>query len=96
MLSTPHIVKHGLHVCARFLLFYTFLPDKQLSVRPNVGGSCCAALAGDQVELEKGPSEITEKAPTRAFSCLKAATSAFPFKTLLRHYPNRALTPRYK
>merc|ERR1719410_2590082 len=34
---------------ARFLLFYTFLPDKQLSVRPNVGGSCCAALAGDQL-----------------------------------------------
>ena len=33
---------------------------------------------------------ITEKAPTRAFSWLKAATTAFTFKTLLR----RALTPR--
>ena len=34
---------------------------------------------------------ITEKAPTWAFSWLKAPTSAFTFKTLLRHY---ALTPR--
>ena len=29
---------------------------------------------------------ITEKAPTRYFSWLKAATTAFTFKTLLRHY----------
>ena len=29
---------------------------------------------------------ITEKAPTRAFTWLKAATTAFTFKTLLRHY----------
>ena len=36
---------------------------------------------------------ITEKAPTRAFSWLKAATTAFAFKTLLRHYAKRALTP---
>ena len=35
-----------------------------------------------------------EKAPTRAFSWLKAPTSAFTFKTLLRHYAKRALTPR--
>ena len=37
---------------------------------------------------------ITEKAPTRAFSWLKAATTAFTFKTLLRHYAKQALTPR--
>ena len=36
---------------------------------------------------------ITEKAPTKAFSCLKAPTSAFTFKTLLRHYAKQALTP---
>ena len=35
---------------------------------------------------------ITEKAPTRAFSWLKAATTAFTFKTLLRHYAKQALT----
>ena len=37
---------------------------------------------------------ITEKAPTRAFSWLKAATTAFTFKTLLRHYAKQALIPR--
>ena len=37
---------------------------------------------------------IMEKAPTRAFSWLKAATTDFTFKTLLRHYAKRALTPR--
>ena len=36
---------------------------------------------------------ITEKAPTRAFSWLKVATSAFTFKTLLRHYAKRVFTP---
>ena len=37
---------------------------------------------------------ITEKAPIRAFSWLKAATTAFTFKTLLRHYAKKVLTPR--
>ena len=37
---------------------------------------------------------ITEKASTRAFSWLKAPTSAFTFKTLLRHYAKQTLTPR--
>ena len=37
---------------------------------------------------------ITEKAPTRAFSWVTAPTSALTFKTLLRHYAKRALTPR--
>ena len=39
---------------------------------------------------------ITENAPTRAFSWLKAATTAFTFKTVLRYYSNskHALTPR--
>ena len=37
---------------------------------------------------------ITEKAPTRAFSWLKATTTAYTFKTLLRHYAKRALTQR--
>ena len=32
---------------------------------------------------------ITEKAPTRAFSWLKAATTAFTFETLLSHYAKR-------
>ena len=36
---------------------------------------------------------ITEKAPTRAFSWLNAATTAFTFKTLLRHYANQTARP---
>ena len=35
---------------------------------------------------------ITEKAPTKAFCWLKAPTSTFTFKTLLRHYAKQALT----
>ena len=34
------------------------------------------------------------KGLTRAFSWLKVAATAFTFKTLLRHYAKRALTPR--
>ena len=37
---------------------------------------------------------ITKKAPTRAFSWLKAPTSAFTFKTLLRHNAKRVSTVR--
>ena len=37
---------------------------------------------------------ITVKAPARSFSWLKAATTAFTFKTLLRHYAKEPLTPR--
>ena len=37
---------------------------------------------------------ITGKAPASAFSWLKVPTSAFTFKTLLRHYAKPALTPR--
>ena len=58
---------------------------------------------GDEAEvvLQNDPSvpqlvvcTIMEKAPTRAFSWLKVPTSAFTFKTLLRHYVELALTPR--
>ena len=50
------------------------------------------------VELSTNLQEVSqcpEKAPTRAFSLLKAATTAFTFKTLLiRHFAKQALTPR--
>ena len=32
--------------------------------------------------------------PTMTFSWLKAPTSAFTFKTILRHYATQALTPQ--
>ena len=69
------------------------------------GVSCWAALPGDgssslvQTSAADDPMvshsvfTITEKAPTRAFSLLKAPTSAFTFKTLLRHYANQPAHP---
>ena len=49
------------------------------------------------VITEKAPTReiiiIISLAPTRAFSWLKAATTAFTFKILLRRYAKRALTP---
>ena len=58
-----------------------------------VGCSICSSAANRSIGSTTGCT-ITEKAPTRAFSWLKAPTSAFTFKTLLRHYAKRALTPR--
>ena len=57
--------------------------------------------AGEQRTLDRAFNEFAkvpqsrrrQKAPTRAFSWLKAPTSAFTFMTLLRHYAKRALTP---
>ena len=43
--------------------------------------------------INRGSCTITEKANSKAFSWLKAHTSAFTFKTLLRHYAKWALTP---
>ena len=61
--------------------------------------SVSTVKVGGEVETSASKSSIrrfviTEKAPTRAFSWLKAPTSAFTFKTLLRNYAKRALTPR--
>ena len=71
-------------------------PLKCLSLCPFV----CPLPSARQVRWGHGNNEairrfvITEKAPTRAFSWLKAATTAFTIKTLLRHYAKRALTAR--
>ena len=52
------------------------------------------------VELETKVAEVTptftimEEVPTEAFIWLKVPTGAFTFKTLLRHYAKRMLTPR--
>ena len=50
--------------------------------------------AADDPSVSQSVFTIKEKPPTRAFSWLKAATTAFTFRTLLRHYAKRALTPR--
>ena len=56
--------------------------------------SDCRVAAGDMVSRASNEGytkvrddfTITEKTPTRAFSWLKAPTSTFIFKTLLRHW----------
>ena len=58
------------------------------------GESCNLRLDGFLTSASKSCIRrfvITEKAPTRAFSWLKETTTAFTFKTLLRHYAKRAL-----
>ena len=42
----------------------------------------------------QSPLELLTINTTRAFSWLKPPTTAFTFKTLLRHYAKQALTPR--
>ena len=48
-----------------------------------------------QTKIREVSQSQTEKAPNKAFSWLKVATTAFSFKTLLRHYAKLALTPQY-
>ena len=50
---------------------------------PAAGASNCADTSAWKSSIQRFI--ITEKAPTRAFSWLKAATAAFTFKTHLRH-----------
>ena len=56
----------------------------------NIEGYRDSAFPGDSAADDPSVSQsvftITEKATTRVFSWLKAPTSAFTFKTLLRHY----------
>ena len=48
-------------------------------------GAICHLLNASAPSVPQPVCTITEKAPSRAFSWLKAPTSAFTFKTLLRH-----------
>ena len=66
----------------------------QCKVRDRVLCWCCIVFLLELWTINRWSCTITEKAPTRAFSWLKAATTAFTFKTLLRHYAKQALTPR--
>ena len=52
----------------------------------------CQVQVAPQIRRSIWRFVITEKAPTRAFSKLKAPTSAFTFKTLFRHYAKCPLT----
>ena len=92
-----------------FNSFNLYQPDTDTTAaNPTLAGQCVQVRAGEVVFAECSLLRcrysaskssirrfvITEKAPTRAFSWLKATTTAFTFKTLLRHYAQRALTPQ--
>ena len=77
--SVHSLVEHGADIEA--MDTYGFTPLLRISAANRSIGSTTGCTC-----------TITEKAPTRAFSWLKAATTAFTFKTLLRHYAKRALT----
>ena len=69
----------------------SLLDPQQLNCLKSAGnliGILCALL----IRAANDPSvfTITEKAAPRAFSWLKVPTSAFTFKTLLRHYAKEA------
>ena len=71
---------------------------EEITAHPRLKvGPWCSSWTWDQLSASKRSIRrfvITKKAPTRAFSWLKAPTSAFTLKTLLRHYAKRTLTPR--
>ena len=86
-----------------FIVFYPWLFWQLIHIVVNVRcmwwkwwGIWCLVLSAG-ISASKSSIQrfvIMEKAPTRAFSWLKAATTAFTFKTLLRHYAKRALSPQ--
>ena len=70
------------------------LPISQLSISGWSRVRCSREISELELEIQTKAIRrfvIMEKAPTRAFSWLKAATTAFTFKTLLRHYAKRSL-----
>ena len=77
---------HGLGGAGTWVEFFNH--EDMRDTRDRWAGSTSASKSSIQRFV------ITEKAPTRAFSWLKAGTTAFTFKTLLRYYAKQALTPR--
>merc|ERR1712155_336972 len=75
----------------------TALEMLQANLPPTLAKSQVSSVRNSAVKRSIGSTTgciITEKDPTRAFSWLKAATTAFTFKTLLRHIAKQALTPQ--
>ena len=79
----------------RYEVTYSQHQDRSLTILDVTRAEELRPLTEDSSEQETSASKrsirrflITEKAPSRAFFWLKAATTAFTFKTLLRHYDN--------
>ena len=61
------------------------------SIQGLVARLDCVEVSASKMSIRRFV--ITEKALTRAFSWLKAATTAFTFKALLRNYANQSAHP---
>ena len=99
--SSPLVTRHMLHCRSarpRRAKPSGHCKHYKLCRDPNIINCCRAPPQLHQSELvlktiNRLSCTITEKDPTRAFSWLKVATTAFTFKNLLRHYAKQALTP---
>ena len=67
--------------------------DRSIPIGTDGCRSCSCRLVLQKVASEGYP-KVCNHGEGPSFSWLKAATTAFTFKTLLRHYAKRALTPR--
>ena len=70
-----------------------FTLDNEGVCLPSPGSALFCAVLYSAPSVPQLVFTITEKAPTRAFSWLKAPTSAFTFKTYIRHYANQPARP---
>ena len=75
---------------ADYLLLLLFPVLRVFCLRDNFLLCWCECSSASKRSIRRFV--ITEKAPTRAFSWLKAATTALTYKTLLRHYAKQMLT----
>ena len=73
---------------------WTHRPSRSPALGQDIILQCLNTVSSSASKSSIRRFVITEKAPTRAFSWLKAASTAFTFKTLVRHYAKWALTPR--
>ena len=96
-LATLSCIADGGHFLCLFVLYLEFNCRHFLSplpFSPHLWADTVHTSAANRSIGSTAGCTITEKAPTRALSWLKAATTAFTFKMLLRHYAKRALTPQ--
>ena len=90
-----HDIPPGSHCTLCTVLYCTVLYCTLCySRQPPTHLSCCGSDRNSALKSSIRRFVITEKAPTRAFSWFKAATTTFTLRTLLRHYSKQALTPR--
>ena len=93
-ITTIYMIDHKAHGTLNMGNFDVLYDKPWIRISPYLVGKIRDPMTISASKISIRRFVITDKAPTRAFSWLKAATTAFTFKTLLRHYAKWALTPR--